>query len=238
MVRLAAVGDRHGEWPGVELRLRAAASGPDAAVVLDGDPAAVARLLAEGKRVLADADLPPAPRLAAWNRDRFLPSRQLIRQQLASLGAPGLIRLHRLGLGDLRRDLDVVLWLAGRAPDVAFALQGDAGLHVHLGFPGGAMALLTHSASPPSAADACSLSVIAAHGAAYADDREARQLLFTRDAARAVRADDRHLALAAMAQAFLDAGADLSPHWAGVRAVEDAVGVSLMTGESVPVGGH
>lgn len=89
------------------------------------------------------------------NPDRFLPSRQLIRQQLdaGKLGAVGLVRVHRweptveqiINLPGLEgqvddlphevnglptgllRDLDLVLWLVGQSPNAIHALeQSDA----------------------------------------------------------------------------------------------------------------
>ena len=114
----------------------------------------------------------------AFNPDRFLPSRQLIRQQLDSgkLGDVGLIRVHRWeptvgqvfnlpGVGGqvenlpheinvlptgLLRDLDLVLWLVGKPPDSIYAVSRSESsdsqskfIQVHLGFPGGAMALIS-----------------------------------------------------------------------------------------------
>src|SRR4051812_1756850 len=107
MLRLAVVG---GEWGGLTRRLRGAALDADArpedcdaTIVLEGEQA-VERSLAAGKYVLlADESLLTAERLTAWsalvrpggpqlavlNRDRFLPSRQLIRQQIDThLGRP------------------------------------------------------------------------------------------------------------------------------------------------------
>lgn len=83
-------------------------------------------------------------RLSCVNPDRWLPSRQLIQQQIASrkLGAVGLLRIHdwrprhesidsantianqsnsRLP-GQLLRDLDLACWLIGRSPNVVYAV--------------------------------------------------------------------------------------------------------------------
>ena len=118
------------------------------------------------------------------NPDRFLPSRQLIRQQFdtGKLGEVGLIRVHRWeprgsasaddvhGLpASLLRDLDVVLWLIGHSPDAVYAVeQTDSNpsnsrgrfLQVHLGFPSGAMALLDFADRLPPGEGYQSLSLI------------------------------------------------------------------------------
>src|SRR5204862_5790831 len=76
---------------------------------------------------------------AIANPDRFLPSRQLIKQQIpGKLGALGLIRMHRwepagndvepLGFpAPLIRDIDLALWLAGQPPNRVYALATSAG---------------------------------------------------------------------------------------------------------------
>src|SRR5262249_19729421 len=123
-------------------------------------------------------------RLAVVNPDRYLPSRQLLRKQLPlPLGEPGLIRLHRLEPAGAARpaevtDLpelplrarDVILWLAGRWPNRAYAVEhksdGTAGrcVQVHLGFAGGGMALLDFTDRLPPGGSYHSLSVIASNG--------------------------------------------------------------------------
>jgi predicted dehydrogenase len=201
-------------------------------------------------------------RLAVVNPDRYLPSRQLVRRQLPEpLGEPGLIRLHRwepaaaggpsetAGLPEpLVRDLDVTLWLAGRRPDRVYAVEpkGDesatpAGryVQVHLSFPGGGMALLDFDNRLPPGDGYQSLSVIAAAGAAYADDHQNVQLLYRGGRPQAVRTEERAGLLAAIAQEFIDAlraGRDLSTaaaEWRAVFAVADAVVRSLASGRAV-----
>lgn len=75
------------------------------------------------------------------NLDRYLPSRQLIHDQLRSgqLGEPGLIRSHRwearaletdaeLNLPhSLIRDLELTTWLFGMSPDVVYAVEQSSG---------------------------------------------------------------------------------------------------------------
>ncbi len=147
------------------------------------------------------------------NPDRLLPSRQLIRRQLdaGKLGDVGLVRIHRWeprpsqrtssGLPpSLWRDLDLALWLVGQSPTKVYALQTDGGslgrtVQVHLGFSGGAMALIGYSDQLPAGDGYQSLTVIGSAGAAYADDHQNRQLVFRGGIAQAVRAeecDERH----------------------------------------------
>src|SRR5439155_1554995 len=140
----------------------------------DGPSAEIERHLQTGKPVLIVGTngltkdtlqiLSTHPNLAIVNPDRYLPSRQLIRQQLDAdkLGAPGLIRIHRWepdtpppptrkrpdGAETLRRDLDLVLWYAGAMPNVVYTALHARGMQIHLGFAAGAMALLDHATMP------------------------------------------------------------------------------------------
>ncbi len=193
--------------------------------------------------------------LAVVNPDRYRPSRQLIKKQLGGpLGEPGLIRLHRWEslapdrasdtLPDaLLRDLDLVLWLAGR-PNRVYAVEPKADapgrfVQVHLGFAHGGMALLDYSGRLPPGDGYQSLSVIAASGAAYADDHQNAQLLYRGGNAQAVRTDERAGQLAAIAQDFVDAlraGRDLAAgaaEWCDVFVVAGAVQKSLASGRVV-----
>lgn len=229
------------------------------------EPGDIEHILSEGVHVLLVADpCPPGNvietlfdtarragvRFAVVNPDRYLPSRRLVRDQLAGrLGDPGLIRLHRWeppghpagGLPNpLLRDLDTVLWLAGRFPDRVFAVGTVGGfVQVHLGFPGGGMALLDYTDRLPPGDDYRSLSVIAFSGAAYADDHQNTQLVYRGGHPQAVRTDERSGVLAAVAQEFVDAvaaGRDLSAgaaEWRAVFAVADAVTRSLASGRAV-----
>lgn len=237
------------------------------AVMLAGTGDAVRQLLAAGIHVLLVADPCPrgeviealyvaargsGVQLAVVNPDRYLPSRQLIRKQLGGpLGEPGLIRLHRWepakpdqppGLPEpLLRDVDTTLWLAGRRPDRVYAVgQGTDGryVQVHLGFPGGGMALLDYDGRLPSGDGYQSLHVIASTGAAYADDHQNTQLLYRGGHPRAVRTEERAGQLAAIAQEFIDGlrtGRDQNTEadWRAVAVVADAVRRSLAAGNAV-----
>lgn len=243
-----------------DVDLDAPESACDAVVLLALEEGDVERLLAAGKHVLVigESDLsverldawaamvrPGGPRLAVPNFERHLPSRLLIRQQLdGPLGRPGLVRVHRWPAFQpalLLADLDIALWLMGVSPDVVCALEGEGGvLQVHLGFPGGGMALISHAAAGLSGHRYSSLSVIASAGAAYADDQANRQLYFTRgEPCAAFLASEEAGAVTSMVQSFVDdvlEGADLSPalaNWRRALAVRNAVTQSLATRRAV-----
>ena len=198
--------------------------------------------------------------LIVVNPERYLPSRQLIRQQLLSgpLGEAGLLRVHRweppapniaptaTGLPDaLLRDLDVVLWLTALEPDRVFAVEhkSDATgryIQVHLGFPHGGMALVDYTNQLPAGDGYQSLSVIAASGAAYADDHQNTQLLYRGVHPHGIRTEETAAALAAIAQEFVDALRDMRElstsmvnAWREVFVVAEAVQKSLASGRVV-----
>jgi predicted dehydrogenase len=206
--------------------------------------------------------------LAVVNPDRGLPSRQLIKQQLdaGKLGDSGLVRLHHWGpasadsclspLGipaPLVHDLDSVLWLTGKTPDLVYASEQTANerhdspgrfVQVHLGFPGGGMALIDYTDRLPPGDGYQSLSVIGSAGAAYADDHQNTQLLYRGGRPLAVRADDGVKQLAALLQEFVDdlqTGRDLSASvtaWRDVLTVADAVRRSLESRQAIPLEGR
>jgi predicted dehydrogenase len=243
--------------------------GCSAVVVIGADPTAVQRLLpatghallvaepcpsAEGIATLLAATRESGSQLCIANPDRYLPSRQLIRKQLSAIGDPGLVRIHRweppsaapasAGLPDaMLRDIDTTLWLVGRKPDRVFAVEGQGGagrvLQVHLGFPHGGMALLDYTNRLPPGDGYQSLSVIAASGAAYADDHQNTQLLYRGGTPQAVRTEERTGLYAAIAQDFVNAireGRDLSAGvsaWNDVFAVADAAVKSLAVKQAV-----
>ena len=120
-------------------------------------------------------------RLAVANPERYIPSRRLVKEQLESgnLGDIGLVRIHRwetspgqfddptkLPLG-WPLDLDLALWLAGMRPTTVFAIgRADATdfVQIHLGFAGGAMALIDYTPRLPEGEAYRSLSVIGSKG--------------------------------------------------------------------------
>jgi predicted dehydrogenase len=229
----------------------------------------VERLLAAGHPVLLAAEVllgwedmdqlsaaarQAGVRLAVVNPDRFLPSRRLLAQHVGrGLGAVGLVRIHRWGAGldgpsALARDLDLAMWLVGRPPDRVYAVRpnGDAGAHpepcllIHLGFPGGAMALIDH-AGLPAGDGYCSLSVIGSSGAAHADDHANMQLLYQGNHPQAVRVEEQEAQLATLVEDFLaaldgDPGWGAAEAWRPVRAAVEAVERSLRSHHAVPIG--
>ena len=205
---------------------------------------------------------------AVINPDRYLPSRQLIRQQLDAqkLGRPGLVRMYRWEsspatshagtLQPLRsallRDLDLAMWIVGRAPEVAFATEARRStpgktpgrtIQVHLGFPGGPMAMIAYSSSLPLGDDYRSLSVIGSSGAAYADDHQNMQLMYRGQHPQAIRADEGLRPLVNIAQDVVDAlpaARDLSPSfadWQRAWTVAQAVEQSLESRQAIPLEG-
>jgi hypothetical protein len=269
MLRLGVSGGNNEWWPDVARRLRGASLGVvapgqeaacDALVLLDAQ-FHVEGLFAAGKHVLL-ADMtamtaerfdawsgltrPGGPRLAALNPERFRPSRLLIRQQLEqNLGALGLIRVQRWvscrpSYPTVTNDVDVILWLMGRAPDVVFALRvGDGSVfQAHLGFPGGGMALACFAVGRQYV-DYSSLSLIAASGAAYVDDHADQHLLVRDGLPHSFCGNDDVLTLAAMVQTFVDGlarGTDFSPTLTTLRpalAVRCAILDSLEKGQPV-----
>lgn len=207
------------------------------------DPAVIEHWLSAGKHVLLACEVPlPGDALTilfaaaqrnnlhffAVNPDRYLPSRQLVRQQLdaGKLGEAVLIRIHRWkpnepdnepvspGIpGPLLFDLDLTLWLFDQPPNLVYAVErsareGDPSsgrlLQVHLGFAGGGMALLDWNDCLPQGDGYRSLSVIGSRGAAYADDHTNMQLLYSGGKPQALRADEGLGQWAALLQEFVD----------------------------------
>ncbi len=241
------------------------------------DSFAVEQCLAAGKHVLLATDARPmcermelltrtarqaGAQLSVVNPDHALPSRQLVRQQIASgkLGEVGLMRIHRWepfwavsvrhrkSLPEpLLGDLELALWLFGKSPDVVYAIEQAADeqaaefgglVQVHLGFPGGGMALITYSNRLPAGDGYQSLSVIGSRGAAYADDHQDRQLVFAGGSPLAVRVGEG-FTLTPLLQEFVDAlreQQDLSVNlsaWTRVWDVADAVQRSIETRQAV-----
>ena len=201
--------------------------------------------------------------LAVANPDRFLPSRQMIRQHLdeGKLGEPGLVRMHRWepmpadprpGFDalpvSLLRDLDLALSLVGQSPDSIYAIERRAdesrpasgrSVQVHLGFPGGGMAMIDHANRLPPGDDYVSLSLIASNGAAYADDHRNMQLVYRGGHPQSVRVEEHGRLFTSIAQDFVDgliAKRDFAPGrkaWDSALAVAGQVQLSLTTGQAI-----
>jgi predicted dehydrogenase len=231
MIRLAVFGAPNTPWQAITARLRdmelqsnVKAEYDAAAFFAPPTENGLEACLDAGKPVLVAAEAcPSVEMLDAWtaraqrtqtplivaNGQRYLPSRQLIRQQLESgkLGEPGLVRSHRWepGAGQtspdwpaaVAGDLDLVSWLLGKAPHLVYAVEqtgADArvrvGVHVHLGFAGGEMALVDYFTGAKYETGYSSLTVIGSAGAAYADDHANSQLILRNGSPQAVRTDE------------------------------------------------
>ena len=272
MIRLALVSEDTAisQLLGARLRGVKLVSSADCEAVAFFDPAAttveeIQAFLSAGKHVAALGDMcrletelealsaaaqERGVRFFIVNADRYLPSRQLIRQQLdaGKLGAPGLLRIHAWQPSNdasathlsLARSLDIAVWYMGKLPDLVYAIEnnGDAAgpgrfVQVHLGFPGGGMALVDVSNRLPPGDGYHSLSVIGSAGAAYADDHQNMQLVYRGGQAQGMRTGEGSKHLAALVQDFADglaAGRDLSPSieaWRNVLSLASAVQRSL-----------
>jgi hypothetical protein len=165
------------------------------------------------------------------------------------LGEPGLIRIHHWEAGGevdaahqlpvlLLQQIDVILWLMGKPPTLVYAVQHEEAakshlgryLQVHLGFPGGTMALLVYSNRLPSGDPYRSLHVIGSAGAAYTDEQQNMQLLYKGGQARGV--------IAAEKPAGGHDHAGITQDWKNVLAVADAVQRSLASRQAVSLEGH
>ena len=136
--------------------------------------------------------------LMVGNLRRFTPSAREIHGSLAAgnLGRLGLLRIHQWSHGGngtrslaaVVGEADVACWMFGAAPDIVFAARpaetarGAGDQQLHLGFPGGGMALIDCCQSLPSGSPPYSmLTAVGSLGAAYADDHHNTQLLFQAD---------------------------------------------------------
>jgi predicted dehydrogenase len=157
------------------------------------------------------------------------------------------------------RDLELVLWYLDKQPNIVYAqdgaeaenvtaagapadgdaARGDGFRQLHLGFPGGSMALVDYSDALPSGDGYTALHIIGATGAAYADDHSNMQLLFQGGHPQGMRAEEGIQGAAAMLQDFVDAiradretSAELAV-WRRVEAVAEAVARSVRTRRAI-----
>jgi predicted dehydrogenase len=133
---------------------------------------------------------------------RFGAEAQTVRASLdaGSLGVPGLMRLHRWVPGRMpagaqdpavalagraAAEIDLCCWLFGGLPEAVHATQTGAieapeefqAVQLHLGFPGGGMALLDLAVHAALAEPYVALTLIGSSGAAYYDDHANAHLL-------------------------------------------------------------
>jgi predicted dehydrogenase len=225
-------------------------------------------LSAEVLAMLSAAAQRGGVQFAVANADHHLPSLQLVRQQLDAgrLGAPGFVRLHRwqaAAVGDrcergevpgrVVRDLELVVWLMGRPAERVYAVEskvnagqalGGRYVQVHLGFPGGGMALIDHSDRLPPGDGYFSLTLVGSAGAAYSDDHQNMQLVYRGGQPQAVRTDEGTEGLTTLLRDFVEAvrtGRDLAAGlaaWRHVGAIVAAVRRSIDSGRAVELEGR
>jgi predicted dehydrogenase len=240
----------------------------------------IERFLSQGKHVLvADASWltrdtqetspitsrVPGARLSVVNPDHYLPSRQLIKQQIEAgkLGAPGLVRIHRWEAVDenssqsghvpprLVLDVELAEWLIGSKPELIYATEAMSSdevsrvgrtIQVHVGFPGGVMALIDYSNALPAGDGYRSLSVIGSAGAAYADDHQNVQLLYQGQHPQAIRVSEEVRRWTNLTQEFVTFlqstdNLALGNIWNATMRIADVVEQSLALRQAVAVGG-
>ena len=153
-------------------------------------------------------------------------------------------------LSQVTRDIDLACWLYGRQPTQVFALGRNPGqatdknwdyIQLHLGFSGGAMALVVYTRAMPAGDGYFSLSAIGSKGAVYADDHHNMQLHYRGGAPRALKTGQGAQHVADQLQEFVNAieegraplinGAD------GKHAVQvaQAAQKSIAKGQAVPL---
>jgi predicted dehydrogenase len=239
------------DQPLAPLIRRAAEAGKH--VLADG---LLAETVGEVKRLLAAC---AGVRLMVGLPARFLPSLRAVKEARDSgrLGEPGLLRVHHWephGPGSvlprLTHEADLACWLFGRHPSEVYAAasplhpQEPAYVQLHLGFPGGGMALIDRAQTLPPGDSYFSLSVIGSAGAAYADGHHNTQLLFGGGHPAGLLTGEGDGHLRAELQEFIDAieqGREPSPGRAdGLRATQVilAAARSVATGLSFRWGGE
>jgi UDP-N-acetyl-2-amino-2-deoxyglucuronate dehydrogenase len=126
--------------------------------------------------------------------------------------------IHHRDFGEIRsqviQQLDLAAWMFQQSPADAFAVgQGKNAektawpdyLQIHLGFPGGGMALISLSRSLPAGDGYWSASLIGSTGAVYADDHQQTQLLFRGDHPRGIKGNEMVPAIVAQLHDFQQA---------------------------------
>lgn len=167
-------------------------------------------------------------------KSRNVPSALRVKEAVDSskLGELGLLRMHRWqplrGPETLRSllaaELDLAIWLYGKAPPQSHAMRGPGSIQVHLGFqtltkaeeqraasptldlppplPTGGMALLSVDTQSAQQSVYHTLSAIGSLGAIHVDDHHNLQLLMQEDGTRGFRSDEWHLAIPAWLEAM------------------------------------
>jgi predicted dehydrogenase len=274
MIRLAIVGLDQPSTEAIFARVRGACPAAldqcDAVAIMDSaaNPLATAQhSVLAGRHVLLLADLarpqaevdwligamrPGGCRLAIVNLDRYAPALRSIKNQIdaGKLGTVGLVRIHfwePLGAGrSLLPIIDLTTWFVDEMPDMVFAIGDDPDYaQVHLGFPGGAMALLFGAKfmGEPPVESYFSATVIGSHGAAYADDHHNVQLDCANATWKAIPPRAPIHQRLSLVQDFIDGltlGKDFASSiddWRRTSNIVSAAERSLQTRQAVPIGG-
>jgi predicted dehydrogenase len=127
--------------------------------------------------------------LMVGHATRYLPSQHTAKNAIASgnLGELRLVRVHHgeatgsggSAISHVGSEIDLANWLFEALPSEVYAIgRGDDYAQVHLGYPGGGMALIDYSATLPDGGGYFSLSVIGSTGAATTDDHHNMNLVY------------------------------------------------------------
>lgn len=159
---------------------------------------------------------------AEW---RYRPSVQVVADHCFSgrLGEPGLLRVHRWCREvHLVAELDLACWLFGEAPTSLYAISRPGYLQCHLGFSEGGMALLDLATGMESRDDYESLSLIGAHGAAYADDHRNVNLRYGPAQCEGLRVSDGDTGLVGLLGDFVRCVLESHPFPVTLKAYQSA----------------
>jgi predicted dehydrogenase len=111
-------------------------------------------------------------------------------------------------------EIDLACWVFGRLPTAVYSvggrplpsqIEGFDYMQLHLGFPGGGMALIDYARTLPVGDCYYSLSVIGSTGAVYADDHHNMQLAYRGGSASAMKTGQGHAHLQAQLGEFVAA---------------------------------
>jgi hypothetical protein len=139
----------------------------------------------------------------------------------------------------------------GSAPNLVYAIERPQAsestseyLQVHLGFAGGAMALIDIYSGLPNQQSYYALSIIGSTGAAYVDDHQNMQLLYKERLPQAVKVDDTAGHWATYVQSFVNQLHDVGlrrnsiDNWRNTLQVHDAMLKSLRSGRATSLGSN
>ncbi|MCZ6675496.1 MAG: hypothetical protein O7C75_21420 [Verrucomicrobia bacterium] len=147
---------------------------------------------------------------------RFAPDVQAIADSLraGNLGEPGLMRLHDWACSQNSQEdgskigaVDLARWLFDKDPDSIYGVSNHTGSKtcslIHLGFPGGGMAMLDFTNALLDGEGYRSICLIGSLGAAYADDHANCNLLFAGGAPEASPPDSEQAFIQPMLEDFI-----------------------------------